>query len=275
MSISPNILYLTPPITTFMGRVEKIEGNKITFGIQQNPLQNIPPATAVTATPIPTPKLVTITFQAGVSANTQIYQPAATVPYILKSIAPSDSLNQKKLSIKDIKVGQYISVNSSVDLRMLTGNTFEASVINLPQKMNSLSGKIVRVSGNTVMIKAIQPVQVPLNPMAASLLAQPVEKEFAAKITDTTEISYMTFGESTAATPFAPTIPKKLSLTDLKKDMQVTIYTAEDVSETTQVTALRIEPVVPAPAAPALPPVPTMSPAVVVTPVVQITPLAP
>jgi len=68
-AISQNILYITQPVMSFSGVVEKIEGNKITVTQKQMAVQTYaPPAIAAATTqtmpsPLPTPKTIVVTFK--------------------------------------------------------------------------------------------------------------------------------------------------------------------------------------------------------------------
>jgi len=57
-------------------------------------------------------------------------------------------------------------------------------------------------------------------------------------VTQDTEISRNTFSND----PTKPASPEKLSFNDLKKDLQVTVYSDTDITTATEVKALRIEP---------------------------------
>lgn len=260
-SVSPNILYITSPVTFLSGKVEKVEGNTILVSNQYAVPQTAP--IVITVLPnqppiMPTPQTKTITYKLLVTDKTQINQPATYVNYLLRTVVPSP---QAKLTVKDIKVGQMITVNSAVDLRILKSNELEATMINLPQTTKVLSGKIVSVTNNALTLKAFPPLTG--GPVAVNTApAAPQEKEYFITVTSDTEISRMTSGGSSTLPK-----PEKLALSDLKKDMQTTVYTAEDVTEAQTFTALRIEPAqVISTAAPLIPEAnvlisPTLSPA--------------
>lgn len=244
-TVSPNILYITQPVTSFSGIVDKIEGNRLFVSQKQTLTQNIVPGAAINASispsPLPTPKTVIVTYQVVTSDKTQISQTAPYINYLFKTITPGPA---PKLTIKDVKIGQYVTVNSQADLRTLASDTFEATTINLSPITNTLNGKIISLEGNTLTLKAFTPVASIANPGSAAP-ATPKEKEYTITITQETEISRMSYNAS--MTPGeTPTPPKseKLAISDLKKDMQVTAYTAEDVTTSQNLTALRIEPMI-------------------------------
>ncbi|MEK7495448.1 MAG: hypothetical protein AAB603_02520 [Patescibacteria group bacterium] len=242
-TISQNILYLTQPATSFSGIVDKIEGNRLTISQKQTLTQNIvPPPAAVNLSnrpsPFPTPKTVTLTYQVIVTDKTQISQSPAFISYLFKIVTPALPL---KSTVKDIKVGQYLTINSQVDLRTLVGNVFEATIVSLPPKTNYLNGKVVSLEGNTLTIKGFAPMMVPLaNPGAVP--ATPQEKQYRISITSDTEISRNVYGANVNPGVLVAPKSEKLALSDLKVDMQITVYTTEDVTETQTLTALRVEP---------------------------------
>jgi len=250
-SISPNILFLTQPVSSFSGIVDKINGNNITISqkltlFQNNTLQ-APSALnpANQTSPFPTPKTMTVTYNIVITDKTQISQPSPFINYLFKTVNTPLGLptnNVSKLTAKDIKIGQMITVNTMKDLRTLAGNTFEATNISIPQITNTLNGKIISLEGNIMILKGFA--------MGASLAVPgvetaPQEKEYRVNITSDTEISRTSFTPPTLLKPGEmPPPPKneKLSTSDLKNDMQVTVYTAEDVTTSQALTALRIEP---------------------------------
>lgn len=248
-TISPNILSLTQPVTYFSGKVAKISGNTLTVTQSISSTPSMLPPTANPSGPLPTPKITTVTYSVLVTDTTQISQSMSYIPYLIKTNKPETEIKtQSTLSIKDIKVGQYVSINSLEDLRTLKGNSLEATTISLSQTVNYLNGKIVNVSGNTLTIKAFAPLSGgPMGTADTTALA-PQEKDYVVTLTSATEISYMPYnaGMSTAETVTAPKA-NALAASDLKKDMQVIVYTAEDVIESNNLTALLVNPMMPLP----------------------------
>lgn len=245
-SISPNILLITQPVTSFSGIVEKIKGNIVTISQKVIEQSQIAPPLAQTNTtspiPFPTPVIKTIAYNVLISEKTVISQAPSYINYLFISPTPAP---QTKLSVQDIKKGRTISVNTNVDLRTLSANEFEATAVNLPQITNTLNGKIVSLTDNTLTLKAFAPVTAAIGAGNAAPSA-PQEKEYRVTLTSDTEISRMLYG-APAAPGEIPQLPKaeKLAPSDLKKDMQATVYTAQDVSENKELTALRIEPIIP------------------------------
>ena len=224
-TISQNILSITQPVTSFSGIVEKIEGNRL-FVTQK------------------------VTYQVIVSDKTQIYRPMTPyIVYLFKTVLSDPgqdfTMPAQKSTIKDIQAGQYITIDSQVDLRTLAGTSFEAVTITLPQKIITLKGKITRLEGNTLTVKAF----------VSTTTSTPQEKDYTITITPDTEISRLTYPPTPEGTPYptpensilnpsTPPTPEKLSPSDLRMDMQVTVYTDTDVTTSLTGNALRIEPVI-------------------------------
>lgn len=256
-TISPNILSLTQPITTFSGVVEKIEGNKLIVSKKQTVVQSIEPPipsptiyTSVTPSLIPTPKVTSITYQVVITDKTSIVQSVPPINYLFQTSNSSPVAH--KLTMKDIMIGQYITVSTQADLRTLRGNQFDAVVLNLPQKQNTLYGKITRLDKNTLGLRAFQPLFTSPDIQNTTLVAQ--EKDFTITVPQDIEISRMSYNTASTASALASSssAPEKFALSDLKVGMQVTVFTDEDVAVYTKVTALRIEPVSPLPEAVAI-----------------------
>lgn len=259
-SPSANVLFLTSPITSFNGKVDKVQGNSVwvsqQFTLYQGgsmmPPAAAPPAAGSSPTTIPTPATKVVSFKVNITANTQINRPSNFIPYLVKTVTPAPP---PKLSIKDIKVGQPVTVNTNSDLRTLSTDEFDALSIQLPQSQNSLNGKISKISGNGFIMKAFgpQPYVMGISPVP------PKETEYTITLTSNTEISRYKYQEppkpGEAMLPATPK-PEEFTLADLAADMQVTVFTAEDVTSTQKLTAMRIEPVFTLPAPTAIPAVP-------------------
>jgi hypothetical protein len=249
-TVSPDILSITSPVFSVSGTVEKVNGGIISIVVNQNTLPPMtqpippvnPPGAVVTISPTSVPKKLTYTVK--ISDKVMITRPPLMIPLLLATPKPPD---MQKLSIKDINIGENVSIQSSTDLRLLSGNTFEAVSVSMIALSNSINGKITSVESDKIKVKT-------------SMLG---EKEYTVTISNETEISrYLPMDKDNPMPK-----PEKLSLSDLKKDMQVTVYTNVDVTKEQNVTALRIdpmmtlpvvEPVVPSPISAS--PVTTISP---------------
>ena len=221
------ILFLTQPVKTFSGIIEKLDGNTLT--VSQNMTMN-----SVTQK---------VTFRVITDKNTTIEQPESPIPYLF---AKSVNASNNKKTIKDLKVGQTAVINTDEDLRTLTLQEFKATHVTLNAIANTLSGPVFDVGGNTLIIKAYPP-STPSSEI-------PKERNYRIKITDNTEIS--------RGAPDGT--PVRLTLNDLKRSMWVVAYTDGDINSGTDFTALRIDPSItvgaPTPTPTSLPVTPTPSP---------------
>ena len=146
------ILFLTQPITSFSGIIEKIEGNTITITRK-------------------------ISYRVFIDENTPIEQPASPIPYLFKTV----SSPQEKMTIKNIKIGQSAKIDTNEDLRTLAVQEFKATRVTLNAIANTLSGPVFDVNGSTLIIKAYPP--------STPSSETPKERNYRVKITDNTEIS--------------------------------------------------------------------------------------
>ena len=260
LSVNQNSLFLTSPVTSFSGKVEKVEGENIfvsqKFSFSPNQNMIAPPVAPPAGTPPvvpPTPITKTLTYKVKVTKNTTFSRPANPVNYLLVTGTPAPP---PALSAKDIAVGQTITVSSSKDLRTLTSDEFEAISINLPPITNTISGKItaVNVQNNTLVLKAMPPAGPPQQTTQPS-----GEVEYLITVSPQTEISRLKPSEPAKeeAIPKPPQA-EKFSLSDLKVDMQATVYTDVDIASHQKFTALRIEPVIQLPTAAVLVPSPLL-----------------
>lgn len=274
--ISSDILLLTQPVTNFSGKVDKIEGNAILVSqqfSQAQPVMAAPPVTTPGQPPpaIPTPlPPKTISYKFVINVTTQISRPPVFISYLLTTPTPPAV---EKLTIKDIKPGQYVTLNTNSDLRTLAGTEVTAASIQLPQIPNSINGKISNISGSTLSVKAFAPNQngpgMAGAGVANATIAPPKELTYTVSVTDSTEISR--YGQveppKDGSMPKGPVV-EKLSLSDLKVDMQLTVFTDVDVSAVQKFTARRIEPtiIIAPPPVVQVPPVNVSPPITAVTP---------
>lgn len=242
----PNILYLTNPVTEFIGKIDKISGNSIwvsgKYTITPPPTPptaptNIPGQT-ITVPPLPPTKI--ITYKINIAPFTIINRPETPIKYLFKKITPTPS---PKLTNSDIHVGQLVSAYSK-DLRTLTNQEFDAYSIKLPTVINSITGKIASIDPKEgiIVLKAVPPITDP-----TQLTPEPKEKEYSISVTENTEISRMGYTEKPKATSASPSpTPQavKYSINDLKIDLQITVYADSDITEVQNLKALRIEPAI-------------------------------
>lgn len=235
---SPNILYLTNPVLSFSGKIESIKGNTIT--VSRDMVLNQAPSLQVN--PNQTSKVQTkkITYQILINDKTLISQAPETLPYLFKQISQpatpaTSSANINKLTIKDLKTGQYITANSTTDLRTINGNQFEATFINLSPNILSVYGRIKNINNNEIIVSGIANMTSIL-PIINQQSNQ--EKEYIFTIDQNTEISKNVASNS----PTIPSKAEKYSLSDLKKDLQVIIYAEGDVDSNQKMKALIVNP---------------------------------
>lgn len=204
------ILSLTNPVYSFSGTVESKDNNLLV--VSEN--------------------VKKLTFNVLVSESTAIARTFSFVPYSFKtSQTPDSALAQTQLKIADIKAGDVISATASVDLRTLAKPEFEAVSILVDPGVNSFFGVITDINGATIKVKATIG-----GPGINSLAEQPAQKEFTVKVNSDTEISQ----PGISADPLKPSAPKKLSLSDLEKDMQATFYIDGNINTPQPFTALLI-----------------------------------
>ena len=154
------------------------------------------------------------------------------LPQALLSLTPPQP---KKLTLNDLKDGQFISVNTVTDLRDNRITEFEATSIQLPQVITTLNGTLVDIKGSDLLLKAMalrNPEDLKDSKKAASL---PLEKTYTVKTNKNTGF----FLEL-----------KKISLSDLKKNTRITVYSPVEMTGKGDITAQYVE-VLPEPPPPA------------------------
>ncbi len=245
-STLPNILFLTNPVTEFTGKVDKVSDNSIfiagKYTITPVPTPNNAPTAipgaVITAPPLPPSKV--ITYKVNIQPYTIITRPDSPVKYLIKKITPTPT---PKLTIKDIKTGQMVYVSATDDLRTLKKEEFDAYSVKLLPILNTITGKItdINVKEGIIILKAVQPTRAGL---AEPTPEKPKEVEYAVSVTSDTEISRMGPVPTPAKAESAPKPAQILEykITDLKNDIQITVYTDVDVIEDQRLKALVIEP---------------------------------
>lgn len=259
-TISQDIIFLTGPVKNFSGTVEKVGSNNIIVSRQVRLSQeNVsmeapPPGTAEQpAAPLatPTPIVRKLSYTVKITQKTEISMPPLYIPYLIKKEEP---LPQAKLTIKDVKVGQVVQINTNADLRTLKTAEFEATTLNLPGINNFMNGKVVTVKGDTVTVRGIPSSN---EPMMMEDMGQPnqrKEQDYTFTITGDTEISAnapmpMAGPETKPGEPMPTPKIDKFAISDLKAEMQVTVYTNTDILPNTKLVAFRIQPNLPPPTA--------------------------
>lgn len=194
------------------------------------------PGQVITVPPLPPTK--TLSYKVNIASYTQITRPDITVVYLFNKNTPTPT---PKLTINDIKTGQTVTISTTRDLRSNTSKEVDAYTIKLPPFINKLTGKITSIKSNEglIILKAMTPARIIPNEPTST----PVENEYAVSVTQTTEISRPGTVETakTGTTPKPPQ-PVKYEITDLKADIQITVYADSDVIDNHKIKALRIEP---------------------------------
>ncbi len=246
--LSPDIYYITQPVIAFSGYVENINDNVITLAqvrdaqvgspVGYKPTQNLPARTKK------------IVYKIIVTKDTMFNRPMSTPPLFFASITPTPP---PQPSLKDIRIGDYISAQSNTDLRTLQTAQFEAIRIDLPQISKMVTGTITDIVGNLIYLQQTAPFSSP----PIGLSRQPDLKNYIVTLTSQTEFSTWDIANQKAV---------RRSLSDIKTNISITVYSEEDASTTTNLTALRVEPLLPAAtmSAPSSSPIsPTASPSAI------------
>ncbi len=239
-----DVLFFTSPVNEFTGIIDKISGNSIwvlgkyTITPPPTPPNNPTnvPGQVITVPPLPPVK--TFSYKVNIAVYTVINMPVTPVIYLYKKGTPTPT---PALTIKDMRVGQLATVYTTSDLRALKQNEFDAYAVKLGPLNNIIGGKIksINIHEGVIIIKAIPPAKP--NPDQAT--PSPKELEYSISVTADTEISRLGVGETPKAGAAAkPAQPVKFQLSDLKTDIQITVYTEQDVTDVQKVKALRIEP---------------------------------
>lgn len=224
--VSSDILYITPPITSFAGIIEKIESNSIIVKQIFNPSLS---------SGLPTKEL---SYKIVVKPETNIFKPFGSVPYLFKTVM---STPLRKTTFVDLHVGEEVNITTNADLRLLEKAEFEAATISYVfPAINSFNAKIIDISqsGETAVLT------VDASPRASHTPNQPTTTifptiQYEILITSNTEISKLVIPITSKKKPE----PKILSVSDLKKEMDIAVYTEGDISQERMVKALLIQPI--------------------------------
>lgn len=178
-TLSSNILNLTSPVYNFSGRVEKIEGDTLVI-TQTIAAPLLAPAPGTESKPAEKPK--TISYSVKVSQNANITRQSVVPVNAPVPSSASGILNTPtSLSLSDIKVGDYVSVSTDQDLRVISGNSFNALSVSLAPAQTSLMGQITNVEGNLVTVTG--------SPIGATPGMFVGPQEYRLSLNDETELS--------------------------------------------------------------------------------------
>lgn len=224
-SLSPHILYLTSPAAVFSGKIETIDGNTLTVS-----------QTMSAAAPTPAP--AKITFRVLVTAETPVNYSSSLSVTTPGSGTTGSTTSPRPLTTKDLRAGQAVIIDSATDLRTNTSGTFTATAIRL-NGPTSLHGTIIARQGDILSVKGFADS----NQMSFTNTAPPgpEEKIYRVKVVPDTAISQNLIGNTPPGPGSTRTMqPEKLSAADLRPDMQITVWTSQDVSLDPEVAAVRI-----------------------------------
>lgn len=214
-SVSSNILALTSPVHTFFGTVERIKGSSLFIrGGYPNDFEE-------------NKKLNRVAYWVNIDQGTKI-DPNLSIPY-LKTFPI-----QFTGTLTDIKIGDYVTVETKEDLRTLKGSAFKAkSVVVFPVK-NIVHGRLENISTDSISVKG-KPIVTLNSPLGTEDPRDKVQT-FTFRLLPQTDVS-TTFDTSDGLTK-----KETYALIDLKEGMDVVVYSEGNVTKRTDVHALRVDP---------------------------------
>jgi len=219
---------------SLFGKVQKVEGDKLVINQEE---------------PIASNSAGYTDYEVYVPNTTPIFSSIRTAFFF----KPFVTAPLNKLSTQDIKIGQYIYMETYSDFIMGKTTKVEASKIHVLQKISTLTGIIEGMEGQVIVLKA----QEAFPSYASMIRTAPKAKslkdvKYQITIMKNTELSQMIYPSFSIDSNDPSSFPKqeRLALEDLKLGMRVKIYTDGDVLARTKLNALRVEPIT-------LPPLPT------------------
>lgn len=250
---SPYALDFGMPIYSFSGIVERATDKDVWLKQEVNPSSAMmPPIPAMAnATPTPTPqKPRVITLHLKISDTTSVSRQTSLIPYLLKQNTPP--MTPPTSEKAKVQAGDTISFTSTTDLRTTNPDNVPVNSISISPEPNMINGRVVSISGNTIKMKGIYNTSMPM-PMTTPI----PEKEYTVTVDKDTEISQ--YSMMAAAATNQTNQNKRLSISDIKTDMNLTVYSDQNVAKSTTITAKLI--IVPqSMPTPATPPVPAEPP---------------
>ncbi|MFA6005797.1 MAG: hypothetical protein WC775_04925 [Patescibacteria group bacterium] len=219
-TLPPFVKKLPNTVSSISGKIAKIENNSIDVVVS---IPRVSP-TSITTTPV-----LEASFKIMVSKSTQILLQIPPIPYLYK-----EPVNTKKsVNLKDLHVGQYVSIQTTGDVRSLKSDKVDAISIQVTIS-NAIEGTVLEVTnGSVIKLSALPPA--PLYTFN-TMNQQQAKVEYLLTITKDTEISY--YGEKDGM------VKNKMRLTpsQLKTGMQIKVYTDADLQFAKTGNTLRIEP---------------------------------
>lgn len=238
--ISSDVLILTSPVFNIEGNVDKVNGKVILVNKEISSGKS---------------KIFTV----NTTDKTTISMSPVTIPYLFKK---TTSTNGRAMSLSEIQPGDYVSVLTTSDLRIMSTGGITATSINVSKVVSAISGKIFSINNNQIRIhmtassRATSNNVFPLGVYPNS----PDIRDIVVVINQDTEISTTISGKASESA-----VNSKLSIADLKNDMNVTVFTEGDLnSNSSRYNALLISVQSPSPTTATL----GNSPAIITSPIV-------
>jgi len=211
-TLSTNILELTQPVYNFSGQVERVNGDTLVVKQTQNRLTP-PLLNGQDQSDTPQPK--TITYNVKTDSSTNIIRQSIVLVNTPTSASPSAAAPAlaAALTLADIKTGDYVSISSTQDLRVLSGNTFTANSVGLSPAVTSVLGQITKIDQKMVTVSG--------SPVGGFIGSFPGLQEYRFNISGNTQINRRTGTRTT-----------KIGLKDLNIGQQVSVNASQalDVS---------------------------------------------
>ena len=147
-------------------------------------------------------------------------------------------------SLSDLRVNSHVTINTVEDLRKLRKLTVIATNILMYPPTTQLTGTIKSIQNNIIIFEGHFLQQPTAETDFSTRPADPVETTYTIMVNNETEISLVDPRVDFRTTPVNENTVLRYTLEDLKKEpnLNVRIYTVEDVIKNKTVTALRIEP---------------------------------
>lgn len=184
-------------------------------------VQNLPPG--------PIPKENILVYKVNVNPETQITTLYIPAIYLFKTVTPEEV----KIDYQDLNIDQYVIVNAGYEIQSLGKPEFDAVSVSLsPNGKPQLTGTITAIKNDIVMMKALRPF--PEN----SIISPPLQREIEYRVLVTPDTEISNYANSPP-----PPRPRRYLLTELTEGMRIIVYSQEDFTKTTKLSALRIEPV--------------------------------
>lgn len=163
-------------------------------------------------------------FSVKVYQNTEIEKRPIPIPYLFKK-----SVQSNKVAFNTLQSGQDVVVYG---YRTDKSFQIDATKIEILPPPNAIQGTITNIQNNKISMRG--------KPFPSLGAVNSVLKSYNVDINTETEISY--YLPLSTEDPSLPPEKKKITVSDLKKDMKIVIYTDVDVNTHQTFSAFRIDP---------------------------------